>query len=788
MDCDFSDLRKKWSHRDYEEFRDFYFTQPELLKLCDIEELTLLEFCSYEYQYYKVSKGESEFQINQQEESFRSRIRLQRRSKLKELIISIREKNGSIYEIVNPVNRDNHSLLYFILRLGSRYKKTVALKTIAQNRHDLRLFDEILSDMENTFKEYSLQMQNVVMPKVGKFEDEEIESAVKNALVYFSEALHNIDKKAKEHIVKGLFYDNTSGYGNVSDIIVAIYEGKQEYPIARCKNCGWDEIIVMAKEAAFSKLNRLDDIDKYGVKVYIDDYPGSKSVCETEGSYSGDSIGLAIAVSFLAYFDNQIVRPEIAFTGKIASETYLIDKVGGFCGNGKAYAASWRGINSIIVPKANVTEAEMEINEARKDGSLTPTIIKGINTISEVADIILQSEKDPERYAETLFVESERLRLKDRDYIQAEKLLKELVIFSKERFSRYSTLLRYIPESLYRLGNICLHFGNIKQARIYYDMADKEYNGRAQGHVNTDDLGNFHNSYGTYYLDVYSFDKALELIDKSIEEKMLVYKEYNLKWVGSYNQKGQAYTFNCEFEKAEESLVESLRIAESNHDAGITEANRTRNYLGMLYTKWAYMAGVLDKFEVALKYFDTVIKNGGVWDKVFSLLGMAKLYYYWGCKTDYRDRYIDSINCADQGLELYASLISVADKGLYPKGLMLKFKGCSYRELMEFDKGIKHLKASHEFLEGLDSRNIDVIASTTRMELAKLYIKVGNIDGVKEEIEKAIENIKAFDIGSAKFYFADTVSELEHASLKLDQFDKEMAFMLIQNAVNKIPY
>ena len=153
-----------------------------------------------------------------------------------------------------------------------------------------------------------------------------------------------------------------------------------------------------------------------------------------------------------------------------------------------------------------------------------------------------------------------------------------------------------------------------------------------------------------------------------------------------------------------------------------------------------------------------------------------------------RDKFVESIDYADQGLELYSSVISVNDKDMYPKGLMLKFKGCSYRELAEIDKGMKYLKDSYEFLEGLCSKNIDVIASATRMELAKLYITIGNIDKAKEEIRVAIESIRTFDIDSAKIYFGDTISKLEYVSHNLGEANEELSYKLIQKAIDRIPY
>ena len=116
MISDFDILRALWVPKDYEGARDSYLAVLEQL---DVEELTLLEFCSYEYQ---TALEESEYQ----EERFRSQLRLQRRLSLEKAISDIREGSRDIYSLGHK-HDDPRFLLQFVLKLSSQNDNTISI-------------------------------------------------------------------------------------------------------------------------------------------------------------------------------------------------------------------------------------------------------------------------------------------------------------------------------------------------------------------------------------------------------------------------------------------------------------------------------------------------------------------------------------------------------------------------------------------------------------------------------------------------------------------------------------
>ena len=259
------------------------------------------------------------------------------------------------------------------------------------------------------------------------------------------------------------------------------------------------------------------------------------------------------------------------------------------------------------MPKGNLKEAQSEVNLAQNDGAKAYPLVNGVTDLSQMVEIIFQPERDPAMYAEKLFEEAENSRL-SHDYDNAMRKFNELIIHSREYLDDYPAMGRYIPESLYRIGIIHLHYGKIHEAKEYYEKAESEYL-RQEKIIRPVDLANFYNSYSVYALDVYDFCKALELTDKSLEIKRIVYPEYEIMNIGSYNQKGQVFTFSGEFEKAEKVFMNSIRIAEEQGKGGEQDLDRIRNYLGMLYIRWANLGNMSSKFRSALECLEPVLRN-----------------------------------------------------------------------------------------------------------------------------------------------------------------------------------
>jgi hypothetical protein len=123
--------------------------------------------------------------------------------------------------------------------------------------------------------------------------------------------------------------------------------------------------------------------------------------------------------------------------------------------------------------------------------------------------------------------------------------------------------------------------------------------------------------------------------------------------------------------------------------------------------------------------------------------------------------------------------------------VLLKFKGYALWELRCYDDAVKSLRESYSFLETLESKNINIIAVTSRLELAKLRIRRRCSNDVKEamkEIAKSIEMIRAFDIDSATEYFASALVDLQSAVQMLAGEDNEKTLKFIQQVLNRIPY
>ena len=103
MTDELDDLRDTWLNSHYETARDSYRNS---LGSLDIEQLTLLEYTSYEYERSKGPQRQQDKGFYLKEAAFRSELRNQRRLKLEDLMRDIIADKRSIYGISHE-HQDN---------------------------------------------------------------------------------------------------------------------------------------------------------------------------------------------------------------------------------------------------------------------------------------------------------------------------------------------------------------------------------------------------------------------------------------------------------------------------------------------------------------------------------------------------------------------------------------------------------------------------------------------------------------------------------------------------------
>ncbi|MFC1719017.1 S16 family serine protease, partial [Candidatus Poribacteria bacterium] len=391
-------LRSTWQHKDYEGIRNDYIN--DFLEELDIEELTLLECASYQYQTEKefVRRQREPFLLR--EEAFRSKLRHQRRLEMDTLVRGIRADKQSIYGISSE-NKGPYFLMECFYRLTWQYEDMYSIPDTFPVKP--ALLEEIFAALNSVLKAPTQQSQDTVCGMIESLDSDDIKCALKNALSYMLEPALKVDRKATETVIKNLLYEEDQhdekgrcvkeGRGYIGDLIISIYQGEQEPKIVKSNNIGWDGVVENVKKICFSYADREDEMNNYALSVYVNDYPGTRE-SKIEHPFWGESIGLGAAIAILAFLKECSVKQGIAYTGNV-NGNYHIGAVGGFEGNGKAYAACWSEIGKIIVPEDNVEKAEKEVKKAIRDRARSNTEVVGVAHLSEVEEELFQSFISP---------------------------------------------------------------------------------------------------------------------------------------------------------------------------------------------------------------------------------------------------------------------------------------------------------------------------------------------------------------------------------------------------------
>jgi tetratricopeptide (TPR) repeat protein len=247
---------------------------------------------------------------------------------------------------------------------------------------------------------------------------------------------------------------------------------------------------------------------------------------------------------------------------------------------------------------------------------------------------------------------------------------------------------------------------------------------------------------------------------------------------------GQIYTVLGRFQEALESYQQGLQIAEDHGLEGKSDAYRTWNYLGALYLQWGRKTSEIKKFEQAKSYFENVLSKGDTGNKIFAYPGLAKLYHYWGLQTNDKTKQKKALEVVAKGFDL--------EPRNYTKGLLWKFKGCALRELEQYDEAQEAFEDSYTFLAGLKASNLNIISATARLELAKQYIRTGNLEGAQDQMRLTIKAIRefdaTFDVTSIHDYFATSIANMERGILFLSQGETDEPYRLIQQLLDSIQY
>ena len=222
-------------------------------------------------------------------------------------------------------------------------------------------------------------------------------------------------RNACEAIVQAPFAYPQEERGLVHDVIVVLYEGKQEsavihFPLGKgVDSASLENSIQIAKGAAFEYYNQhkkqqkqLDPAD-YSIRISIDDYPGGMATQR----FSGKSFTLAVSVGVVACLMKRKVPSTVAFSAEVGTiDGQLLpidyDKL-------KAKAECLSGITQLIV-YAETEDKELEawegvleaqqiqVREARKRPDQTDII--SVKSLTEaLAHISPHQHSEPHPWA-----------------------------------------------------------------------------------------------------------------------------------------------------------------------------------------------------------------------------------------------------------------------------------------------------------------------------------------------------------------------------------------------------
>lgn len=244
-------------------------------------------------------------------------------------------------------------------------------------------------------------------------------------------------RHAYEAIVQAPFAYPQEARGLIHDVIVVLYEGKQEgavihFPLGEgVDSAPLERSIKVAKDAAFEYYNQhkkqqkqLDPAD-YSIRIYIDDYPGGM----VTQSFSGKSFTLAVSVGVLACLMKREIPSTIAFSAEVGTiDGQLLpidyDKL-------KAKAECLSGITQLVVC-AKTKEKELEawegvleaqriqVREARKRPDQTDII-----SVESLTDAWAQISTNQDSMSPPL---SERLEELWQVLVQLKPVLKTLAV------------------------------------------------------------------------------------------------------------------------------------------------------------------------------------------------------------------------------------------------------------------------------------------------------------------------------------------------------------------------
>ncbi|MBD3183300.1 hypothetical protein GF312_13470, partial [Candidatus Poribacteria bacterium] len=149
MNAELKVLRTLWNNGDYKELKSLYSPGLDSYRF-DIEELILLEFCSYEYEkrITKAKSLEEKKRVHWQEEQFRSKLRIKRQQELSRLIEGIKLGRRNLQDISFGFS-DPIYLFKALLRLSKRYYYTLSLPKSHVNP---QLMDKIYHAIEEVLK------------------------------------------------------------------------------------------------------------------------------------------------------------------------------------------------------------------------------------------------------------------------------------------------------------------------------------------------------------------------------------------------------------------------------------------------------------------------------------------------------------------------------------------------------------------------------------------------------------------------------------------------------------
>jgi hypothetical protein len=177
-------------------------------------------------------------------------------------------------------------------------------------------------------------------------------------------------RRACEAIVQAPFAYPKEERGLIHDVIVVLYEGRQDddsiyFPlgegvdIAKLRNS-----IAVAKDAAFEYYNqhgwwqirRRLNPDDYSIRIYIDDYPGGMATQR----FSGKSFTLAVSVGVCACLMKREVPSTVAFSAEVGTVDGQLKPIA--YDTLKAKASRLSGITKLIV----CADTDDRVSEARE--------------------------------------------------------------------------------------------------------------------------------------------------------------------------------------------------------------------------------------------------------------------------------------------------------------------------------------------------------------------------------------------------------------------------------------